>query len=65
MMLIIGLEFTKLDNKILMNRNIQVEHKDGSTIHKFEGHTERYIAMRKKFNEKHKDCNLQIFKNLR
>ena len=51
--------------KILMNRNIQVEHKDGSTIHKFDGHTERYIAMRKKFNEKHKDCNLQIFKNLR
>lgn len=51
--------------KILMNRAIQVEHKDGSTIHKFEGHTERYVRMRKKFNEKYKDCELKIFNLLK
>jgi len=51
--------------KILMNKAIQVEHKDGSTIHKFDGHTERYIKMRKKFNEKHNGCILPIFERLR
>lgn len=55
----------KAGYKILMNRNLQVIHADSATIQKMEGHNERYIAMRKKFNDKHKDCKLKIFEYLR
>jgi len=51
--------------KILMNKRIVAEHKGGATIYGFENHTSQYVAMRKKFNEKYKGCNLPIFERLR
>jgi GT2 family glycosyltransferase len=51
--------------KIYMNRKVVADHKGGSTIYGFKDHSERFVAMRSRFNLKHKDCELPIFQKLR
>lgn len=55
----------KAGYKILMNRKVQVQHKSGGTIYGFVNHNEQFAKMRELFNNKHMDCELDIFKCLR
>ena len=50
---------------LLLNRNVLVEHLVGATAYGIDSHTENYKKNQKLFIEKHKDCGLDIYQDLK
>ena len=51
--------------RLLMNRNVMVEHLVGATEYGIDSHTENYRKNQKLFIEKHNECGLDIFADLK
>jgi len=51
--------------KLLMNRNVLVEHLVGATAYGINNHTDNYRKNQKLFIDKHNDCGLDIYEDLK